>query len=173
MVVAVSHISIAISCCYYHHTCIQRAYNCPVTIAITAATNSASRRHGHLPARASKVSLSAHCHHIRYPISAGLPALRYDCGCNELYYLGEDGVCHIKPQIWSPARLAALVLSCVAVSLLLAFLVIQVVKRQRKLRHNLALHVGLLEDSQCVCMVVCTRASHTHACTPTKMHACK
>lgn len=84
----------------------------------------------------------------RYPVYAGLPALRYQCECNQYHFPDANGICIPIPETWTAPKLVALVLGCVALSLLLAALIKVIFRRQKQLRHNLDLHIGLLEDSQ-------------------------
>jgi len=83
-------------------------------------------------------------------VGVAFPALIFVCRCSVGYEDSGDGICSVIPPFWSTGRIAALVIGGIlaAAACLLYLGVPRYRKRQRQLKANLALHQGLLEESQ-------------------------
>jgi len=95
--------------------------------------------------------------------------MRFVCRCGPGFEaIRQDGICRPVPPYWSPARVVALTLGCLALAALVVVAAALSVRRRRWLSRNLQLHRGLLEETQgevlalkvcvCVCVVgrICT-----------------
>lgn len=83
-----------------------------------------------------------------FPIYAMMPALKYQCQCGVDYYESDVGECLLVPEYWGPARLVGLILGSVLGTLLCVYIARTVAKHHKRMRYNLALHQGLLAESQ-------------------------